>query len=180
MARVAFTPEELAAVDDVCRELDPAKHELTAGYIDAIDDPSERRHVIAHLRRALRAELIVGLVMRAGADACVSHGVVDADAAEHFVADDYDKPRTGITGTRRLREARRWQYNLGYLSNEAIVTYRILRRHYSRGPGRDGLYPEDRPFFALLDLANDRMFDSLEQEHRRLLRFADSIEAPED
>lgn len=181
MARVLFTQEEIAQVDSTCDEFDPASHELTARYIHALYDPDERAHLKNHLRAALRAELVVGLVARAAADACRDSAGAEEIAAEQFVEDDSERARSGITGARRFREGRRWQYNLGYLSQEAIETYRILRKFYGRGPVHDGLYPMDEAFFALLDLAHDRMFGTLDKEYERLLELHGSVsDDPDD
>jgi hypothetical protein len=94
MAEIVFSNEELEEVDRVCADLDPETHELTRPFLDSLESlglADEREWVLGYFRRALRSELIMGLLLRAATDAAVSQGAADPMAASAAVNEDFDE-----------------------------------------------------------------------------------------
>jgi hypothetical protein len=149
MGQVKLTKTELARVAAICRDLDPATHDLTRRYVDAIEPEPMRDRVAVYLRACLRAELLGGLLLRTVCSSARELGMADMETTEQLLLDDA-KERT-LKG----RTSRMWTFDLGYLRPEANSL--------------EALFAEGRPAFAaLLDIACSRMFpEELEAWHQR-------------
>lgn len=156
MAEVTFTPDELAKVDAICAELDPATEELTAPHLSALES-DDRAYLPAFFRRALRAELIMGLLARASADAAILHGAATPLAAQSMLEGDFHDRYSLPSGVRKSD----WQCNFGRAGHDHLGTVWTFF-HHDRD---DRVCPAAMTaFYALLDIAHDRMFGTFEDQ----------------
>lgn len=149
MAHLKLSKAELARVAAICRELDPATHELTREHIDRIEPEAMRDRIAVYLRACLRAELLGGLLLRAVCSSARELAIADAETTEQLLLDDARER------TLKGRTSRMWTFDLGYLRPEANSLEALFTE------GRQG-------FSALLDIACSRMFpEELEAWHQR-------------
>jgi len=149
MAQLKLSEAELARVSEICRDLDPATHDLTREHLERIQPAAMRERVAVYLRACLRAELLGGLLLRAVCSSARELAIADAETTEQLLLDDA-KERT-LKG----RTSRMWTFDLGYLRPEANSLEALFTE------GRQG-------FSALLDIACSRMFpEELEAWHQR-------------
>lgn len=168
MAHILFSGAELGRVDRVCSELDPAIHDLTAPYIDRIDHAVDREFVIRYLRKVLRGELVMGLIARAVAAGAQEKGGIQPKVARQLVVDDLSRQRSALVSDLLGGEVRQWQYNQTYFTEEATRANNILRD--ANGPCfEDGSHAAQQAMYALLDIANDSMFGSFDEEYANLV-----------
>lgn len=166
MAKVFFAPTELARVELICAEFDPATHGVTAGVLAAIEDGELRERLTSCLRREVRAELIMGLVSRAAEDVGVSQG--SAEKSSGLAEQDWRGRYSPRSGLRRST----WAYNFGRGHDELL---RLLCRLYDADVWSALLasgWPLLMRHYALLDLAHDAMFGTFEDDYRVMLEAA--------
>lgn len=138
------------SVESICAELDPERFDMIAPLLDALDDPTDRRFMTAHLRRILRAELIVGIEARAFGDSLVKQGVASPAAVGGWLDEDLlngRKSRPVYVRSNLL------SYNLGRVDEASLHFYEVVGRCWDR----DAL----QTVYDWLDLAHDRLFGSM-------------------
>jgi hypothetical protein len=153
VAQIVFSPEERARVESILEEFDPAEHELTRRFADRMSE-QEWKWVTRYLRRELRALLEIGVMLRA----------VTALAHERGHAD-----RTAVR--RLLRDNRTRNFGLPDDADAYFNDLCMMCEPTSIDQGDPSLW---RAGDALLELAADRMFDTLGEEYAELL---DSLDA---
>jgi hypothetical protein len=140
MARIVLTPAEKAKILAVVRELDPATHELTTPFKVLLSD-SEWHFVVTYARNEIKGALEIGLLARAMAEAVRKRGSANEQGIATFL------------------ESTAWMRNFG-VSDDDDERFKDL-------------CGVDSPLFlavdALLQLAQDRMFDTIDEEYLRLL-----------
>jgi hypothetical protein len=146
MANLMFTEEDWAQVEEICAELDPETHELTADVLTRVGNPEDRATVLSFLRNGVRGELVVGIAARAMGSALIRNKVASAPAVRGWITEDFFERYQPLG----LRDSN-FSYNLGRAGDDYIAFIQIAKQVW-------GTIPQE--FYALLDLANDRLFDS--------------------
>ena len=142
MPRIAFTGEEHARINHVLRELDPATHELTAHWSDLLNG-EDWAFLQDYVRTEMRATLEMGMLARSIAAVVNERRLADTTAVDHFL------------------RSTTWSRNFGLTDDAEERLMSILGQAL------------DSPLFlaieALMQMAEDRMFDTLDSEYRSLL-----------
>jgi hypothetical protein len=151
MASVVFSDDELLEFDRICAELDPGAEELITAHIGRLQK-NDRQRVLDYFRRVLRAELILGIIARAGGDAAVVQGAAAPEAPVERIEQDFKRRYNRTEGyTHRLSY---WQYDFGTFRNEELQINETLV-----GLGKSAKTALLVAFHTLiLDTAYERMF----------------------
>lgn len=153
VAQIVFSSDERERIAAILEELDPAEHELTRRYADRMSE-QEWKWVTDYLRHELRALLEIGVMLRAVAHTARTRGHADRAAVK-----------------RLLRDNRTRNFGLPDDADAYFNDICMLCEPASLDDGEPGLWKAGD---ALLELAGDRMFDTLGEEYAELL---DSLEA---
>lgn len=153
VAQIVFSHEERERIAAILAELDPAEHELTRRYADRMSE-QEWKWVTQYLRHELRALLEIGVMLRAVAHTARERGHADLAAVKRLLRDN----RTRNFGL--PDEADAYFNDLCMMCEPAALEQ-----------AEPGLW---KAADALLELAGDRMFDTLSEEYVELLN---SLEA---
>lgn len=168
MAELTFDLKDLREVDRICEEFDPETHELTAFHIRRVRDLADRLDLLTFMRRSIRGELMVGLAARAMGDALARVGMVDPRATRGWIDEDYegrygtnyDPEGTPVPDGRHARVPS-LSLNLGRVGNEQTTAWTLMDRWWSNDP------VVFAAFYALLDLAYERLFGNPDEELQR-------------
>jgi hypothetical protein len=149
VAEIVFTDEEMAEVERLCTEFDPASHVLTMDHLQAIEDPDNRELAIEVFRDHVRGELLGGLMLRAV-----------ARAAGHLdIADPYSLVSEDVGSYRPHRD---FTYGMGTIESLLKLNYVIEWNPESPFPWKGRKYLNDHPaivaLWKLLDIVHDAMF----------------------
>lgn len=140
MAKMILSGPERLRIAAILRELDPDSHELLAPFKENLS-AADWNFVVEYARAEMRGALEMGLLARGLADTARMRGMANADGISSFL------------------ESTSWMRNFG-MSDESD-------EHFKR------LADVDTPMFvavdALLQMAQDRMFNTLDEEYARLL-----------
>jgi hypothetical protein len=140
MARVLISAGERGRIVAILRELDPETHDLTARFQEQLD-PEDWAFVCDYTRAEIKGALEIGLMARAVAEAARRRGVSNEEGIGNFL------------------DSIAWMRNFG-----------VSDPHDERFKELCGI---DTPLFlavdALLQMAQDRMFGTLDEEYARLL-----------
>ena len=142
MPRISFTGEEHARINHVLRELDPATHDLTAHWRNLLSG-EDWAFLQDYVRTEMRATLEMGMLARSIAAVVDERRLADKAAVDHFM------------------RSTPWSRNFGLTDEAEERLMSILGQAL------------DSPLFlaieALMQMAEDRMFDTLDIEYRSLL-----------
>jgi hypothetical protein len=111
----------------------------------------------------------MGLIVRAAMEAATAQGAVDAELGKQYVVDDFEERYEA-----NVYRTNRWQYRLGYVGTQIVTANRLLGERLA-APER-----ARTAFCTLLDLANDRMFNSLDALVERMAWDVKSEDEGED
>jgi hypothetical protein len=140
MARIVLSAAEKAKITSIVRELDPATHGLTAPFKTVVSE-SEWYFIVNYARSEMRGALQVGVLARAMAEAVRRLGAANDQGIASFL------------------DSTAWMRNFG-ISDEDDERFKDL-------------CGVDSPLFlavdALLQMAQDRMFGTLDEEYARLV-----------
>jgi hypothetical protein len=142
MAVVTFSNAEWVRVEEILVELNPTIDELTERYFGKFDK-RDWLFVRSYIRMELRAALQLGAMLRAVAKVALDQGLANEEAVKCFVQVN----------------ARR---NFG-LVDPAEVGFEVVSEV---NECKDELR---RAILVLTDLANDRMFGTMEEEYKELI-----------
>lgn len=138
---VIFSPEELEAIDRTIEEIDAASNELLLPLRTTLKE-EDWDFVVRYLETRLRSALEIGLIARNMCRVAYQRGLADERGLEHFL------------------RSKAWVHNFGipqtgdeYLQTLSAATGHRLVKTY------DGL----------LEIAQDRMFGTIDEEYQRLL-----------
>jgi hypothetical protein len=140
MPKVIYTGADRVRIEAILKELDPQINPLTLPF-KAMLDEDDWRFVVDYARAEIRAALEIGLLARGMADAARRRGVANDDGVAAFM------------------DSASWMRNFG-VSDGADERFKRLAD------------VESPLFFAvdsLLQLAQDRLFNTLDEEYLRLL-----------
>jgi hypothetical protein len=140
--QIEFTETERTLIDAVLVELDPSTHELTRDFKDDLSG-DDWRFLVRYARREMRACLELGLLARSAADTARLRNLSNDEGAFAF-----------------LRSVS-WLRNFGITDPED-----------ERFLGLAGEGPEAPMFLAvdaLIEIAKDRIFDTVGDEYRQLI-----------
>ena len=142
MAVVSFSNVEWVRVEEILVELNPTIDELTEDYFGRFDK-RDWLFIRSYIRMELRAALQVGGMLRAVGKVALEQGIANAEAIKTFVQVN----------------ARR---NFGLL-DPAQVGFEVVAEV---NECKDELR---RAILVLSDLANDRMFGTIDEEYAELV-----------
>lgn len=142
MPQIEFTDKERKLIDAVLAELDPVSHELTRDFRNVLDG-DDWRFLVRYARREMRACLELGLLARSMADTARLRNLSNEQGAVAF-----------------LRSVS-WLRNFGMTDPDDERFLSLA----GEGP--------EAPLFlavdALIEIAKDRIFDTVGDEYRQLL-----------
>lgn len=142
MAVVSFSNVEWVRVEEILVELNPTIDELTEDYFGRFDK-RDWLFIRSYIRMELRAALQLGVMLRAVGKVALEQGIANAEAIKTFVQVN----------------ARR---NFGLL-DPAQVGFEVVAEV---NECKDELR---RAILVLSDLANDRMFGTIDEEYAELV-----------
>jgi hypothetical protein len=142
VAVVSFSNTEWVRVEEILGELNPTIDELTEHYFGRFDK-RDWLFVRSYIRMELRAALQLGAMLRAVGKVALEQGIANDEAVKTFV---------------RVNARR----NFGLL-DPAQVGFEVVSEVNSC---KDELR---RAIQALADLANDRMFGTIDEEYADLI-----------
>lgn len=142
MPQIEFTEAERTLVDAVLAELDPSSHELTRDFRNILAE-EDWRFLVRYARREMRACLELGLLARSMADTARLRDLSNGDGAFAF-----------------LRSIS-WLRNFG-MTDPDDERFLALA---GEGPQAPIFLAVD----ALIEIAKDRIFDTVGDEYRQLL-----------
>ncbi len=140
MPRIIFSGTERLRMNAILKELDPATHEFTSRFANVLS--SEDWNFVQNYARAeMRGALEMGLLARSVAEVARQRGIGSEQGVSSFL------------------DSTPWMRNFG-VSDDADERFKMIADLES-------------PLFvavdALLQLAQDRMFNTLDEEYARLL-----------
>jgi hypothetical protein len=147
MAVVSFSNAEWVRVEEILVELNPTIDELTEHYFGRFDK-RDWLFIRSYIRMELRSALQLGAMLRAVGKVAVEQGIANGEAVKTFVKSN----------------ARR---NFGLL-DPAQVGFEVVSEV---NECKDELR---RAIQGLTDLANDRMFSTIDEEYAELVSKAAS------
>jgi hypothetical protein len=142
MAVVSFSNAEWVRVEEILVELNPTIDELTEAYFGRFDK-RDWLFIRSYIRMELRAALQLGVMLRAVGKVALEQGIANEEAIKTFVQVN----------------ARR---NFGLL-DPAQVGFEVVAEV---NECKDELR---RAILVLSDLANDRMFGTIDEEYAELV-----------
>jgi hypothetical protein len=142
MAVVSFSNAEWVRVEEILVELNPTIDELTEDYFGRFDK-RDWLFIRSYIRMELRAALQLGVMLRAVGKVALEQGIANEEAIKTFVQVN----------------ARR---NFGLL-DPAQVGFEVVAEV---NECKDELR---RAILVLSDLANDRMFGTIDEEYAELV-----------
>jgi hypothetical protein len=142
MAVVSFSNAEWVRVEEILVELNPTIDELTEAYFGRFDK-RDWLFIRSYIRMELRAALQLGVMLRAVGKVALEQGIANDEAIKTFVQVN----------------ARR---NFGLL-DPAQVGFEVVAEV---NECKDELR---RAILVLSDLANDRMFGTIDEEYAELV-----------
>lgn len=155
MAELTFSVKDLTEVEDICSELDPETHPLTAFHIRRVRDLGDRLDLVQYIRRNIRGELLVGLAARAMGAALTRSGAAEQGAVKGWIHEDWlERYRPNRSAFLRHSQL---TLNLGRVGDEQIAAFSIMGRWW----GTEDPEPISA-VYDLLDLAHRSMFDEEE------------------
>ncbi len=140
MAHIALTDEDRRVIAETLEELDPASHELLARFRDALSE-SDWTFTVGYVTGRIQSALEIGLIARAVATCAELSGMADERGKDHFL------------------RSKAWLHNFGVPQTGDEYFFAV-----SAAAG-GGLV---RAHEALLELAQDRLFGTLDDEYERL------------
>ena len=149
MPKLTFTPKEMAKIQAILEELDPATHDLTAHYA-SIMSADDWNFVRAYIRKELVSFLLLSTMARSLADVASERGLADADGVRDFLA------------------SRTWTRNFG-VADEADESFLRIAAETGR-PNPDSNYELAADADTLLEIAEERMIGTLDDEYAELVR----------
>ncbi|HEU4480363.1 MAG TPA: hypothetical protein VFS18_00635 [Actinomycetota bacterium] len=141
MSDFRFSPEDLARIEAVLREVDVASHELLRPVEPAVEH-ADWTFLVGYIGERLRAALEIGILARTFCTVAVQRGYADDRGVDHFL------------------RSKAWLHNFG-------VTQPGDEHFYSLSAACD--HRLVRALDALIEIAQDRMFGTLDDEYERLL-----------
>jgi hypothetical protein len=147
--KITFTPKEMAKIQAILEELDPATHDLTAHYasIMSLDDWN---FVRAYIRKELVSFLLLSTMARSLADVAAERGLADPEGVRDFLS------------------SRTWTRNFG-VADEADDSFLRIAAQTGR-PSPDSNYELAADADTLLEIAEERMIGTLDDEYAELVR----------
>lgn len=141
MPKINFSDAELAQVAGMVDELDPAKHELFDVHRPLLN-PADWEFLCEYVREKVASALMIGLLARSVAHTSQDHGLSDNRGADHFL------------------RSKAWVHNFGVLQSGDEYFANLSGTCGNRlGKACD----------ALVEIAQDRLFGTLDDEYQRLL-----------
>ncbi len=140
MAHIALSDEDRRVIAETLEELDPASHELLARFREVLND-SDWAFAVGYVTARIRGALEIGLIARAVVAAAERNGLADERGSDHFL------------------RSKAWLHNFGVPQTGDEYFYAV-----SAAAG-GGLV---RAHEALLELAQDHLFGTFDDEYQRL------------
>jgi hypothetical protein len=141
MSTFSFSPQDLTQIEVILDEVDVASHELLRPVEPAVST-NDWAFVIGYIEERLRAALEIGILARSFCTTAVERGYADERGVDHFL------------------RSKAWLHNFG-------VTQRGDEHFYSLSAACE--HRLVRALDALVEIVQDRMFSTLDDEYERLL-----------
>lgn len=140
MARLELSPEEREMIETTIAALEPSRDSLME--LDEMTlDEEERSFVEEHARRKIRSALEIGIMARTLAEQAIARDLCDDRGAEHFL------------------RSKAWVHNFGVSETSDEYFYALSVRSGNR---------LTRALDALIEIAQDRVFGTVDEEFKRL------------
>jgi hypothetical protein len=147
--KISFTPEEMAKIQSILEELDPATHDLTAHYASVMS-AEDWNFVRAYIRKELISFLLLSTMARSIAEVASERGLADEEGVRDFLA------------------SRTWTRNFG-VADEADDSFLRIAALTGR-PSPDANYELAADADTLLEIAEERLLGTLDDEYAELVR----------
>lgn len=154
MPKITFTPAEMAKIQSILEELDPATHDLTRQYASTMD-PDDWSFVRAYIRKELVSFVLLSCMARGVADAARARGLADSE------------------GVREFMTSRTWTRNFG-VADDADDRFLQLAAATGR-PTPDANYDLATDADTLMEIAEERLLGTLDDEYAELVRRMTSL-----
>ena len=149
MPKISFTPDEMAKIQAILEELDPATHDLTAHY-SAVMSAEDWNFVRAYIRKELISFLLLSTMARSVAELASERGLADPDGVRDFLS------------------SRTWTRNFG-VADEADDSFLRIAALTGR-PSAEASYELAADADTLLEIAEERLLGTLDDEYAELIR----------
>jgi hypothetical protein len=147
--KISFTPNEMAKIQSILEELDPATHDLTAHYAMALD-PDDWAFVRAYIRKELISFILLSTMARSMADVATDRGLADEDGVRDFLS------------------SRTWTRNFGVADDADDRFLKIAAR--TGRPNSEANYELAADADTLMEIAEERLLGTLDDEYAELVR----------
>ncbi len=141
MAEIVLARHDIAAIEAAIDDLDPSTHELLVSQRVLLGE-SDWEFAVTYIRQRIRSALELEMMARCLADKAVALNLCDRRGAEHFL------------------RSKSWTHNFSV----SQTTDEYFAALSSAHEGRLG-----RALDALILIAKDQMFGTLDEEYERLL-----------
>ncbi|MFP5298404.1 MAG: hypothetical protein ACLGHL_05415 [Actinomycetota bacterium] len=141
MADIMLSPDDLVRLDESLAYLDPASHELVTPLREQLS-PRDWEFVVSYIQQRLRSAMEIELMARAFASAAKARDLCDQRGADHFL------------------RSKAWLHNFGIIQTSDEYFASLSATHDNR---------LTRALDALILIAQDLLFDKIEEDYRRLL-----------
>lgn len=141
MAKIVLSHSDVQAIEEVLRYLDPASNEVILGLSEAMSD-SDWEFAVTYMKRRIRSALEIEMMARCMIQASMDRNLCDERGADHYL------------------RSKAWTHNYGVVQTADEYFTAIS----SANGGKLSQVLE-----ALILIAQDRMFGSLDEEYERLL-----------
>jgi hypothetical protein len=147
--KISFNPAEMAKIQSILEELDPASHDLTSHYA-ATMDADDWGFVRAYIRKELISFILLSSMVRTLADVATERGIADAEGVRDFLA------------------SRTWTRNFG-VADEADDRFLQIAAGTGR-PSPDANFELATDADTLMEIAEERLLGTLDDEYIELVR----------
>lgn len=144
MADIVFSEQDLRQIEDTIRYLDPASHELVCALEPQLSG-ADWDFAVTYMRQRIRSALEIELMARAMADRCTRTNLCDKRGADHYL------------------RSKSWTHNFGIIQTTDEYFAALSAAHDNK---------LTRALDALILIAQDLLFGSLDEEYERLLNQA--------
>jgi hypothetical protein len=141
VADFRFSKTDIASIEETIAYLDPASHELLSSLQASLSE-ADWEFAVTYIRQRVRSALEIEIMARALTDTAITRNLCDRRGAEHF------------------QRSKTWLHNFGVIQTTDEYFAALSANH------------NNRPTLALeamILIAQDMMFDRLDEEYERLL-----------
>lgn len=141
MADFRFSKTDIANIEETIAYLDPASHELLSSMQGSLSE-ADWEFAVTYIRQRVRSALEIEIMARAITDTAINRNLCDRRGAEHFL------------------RSKSWLHNFGVIQTTDEYFAAI-------SAGNDNRLT--RALEAMILIAQDMLFDRLDEEYERLL-----------